>query len=112
MVLTEAGRLLQSAGLTMRHDECALKEQMGQGRRGGPQSAYGGNHDHWRVRASLYAQPFMLNEPEATVHVTVANTTDLLRSIDEGKLDLRWWKAIFGWRLRLPDIFHRKNISR
>lgn len=28
MVLTEAGRLLQSAGLTMRHDEYALKELM------------------------------------------------------------------------------------
>ena len=28
MVLTEAGRLLQSAGLTMRHEEYALKELM------------------------------------------------------------------------------------
>ena len=47
----------------------------GQGRRGGPQSAY---------------------EPEATVHVTVANTTDLLRSIDEGKLDFALVEGYFS----------------
>ena len=39
---------------------------------------------------------FMLNEPEATVHVTVANTTDLLRSVDEGKLDFALVEGYFS----------------
>lgn len=68
----------------------------GQGRRGGPQSAYGGNHDHWRVVLPFMLNRFMLNEPEATVHVTVANTTDLLRSIDEGKLDFALVEGYFS----------------
>ena len=87
MVLTEAGRLLQSAGLTMRHDECALKEQMARAGAEGRSLHMGATMTIGEFVLPFMLNRFMLNEPEATVHVTVANTTDLLRSIDEGKLD-------------------------
>ena len=107
MVLTEAGRLLQSAGLTMRHDECALKEQMARAGAEGRSLHMGATMTIGEFVLPFMLNRFMLNEPEATVHVTVANTTDLLRSIDEGKLDFALVEGYF-WRLRLPDIFHRK----
>ena len=96
MVLTEAGRLLQSAGLTMRHDECALKEQMARAGAEGRSLHMGATMTIGEFVLPFMLNRFMLNEPEATVHVTVANTTDLLRSIDEGKLDFALVEGYFS----------------
>ena len=96
MVLTEAGRLLQSAGLTMRHDECALKEQMARAGAEGRSLHMGATMTIGEFVLPFMLNSFMLNEPEATVHVTVANTTDLLRSIDEGKLDFALVEGYFS----------------
>ena len=96
MVLTEAGRLLQSAGLTMRHDEYALKELLSQA---------GATERSLRMGATMTIGEFvlpsmlssyMLKAPEASVHVTVANTADLLSLIDEGKLDFALVEGYFS----------------
>lgn len=96
MVLTEAGRLLQSAGLTMRHDEYALKELLSQA---------GATERSLRMGATMTIGEFvlpsmlssyMLRAPEASVHVTVANTADLLSLIDEGKLDFALVEGYFS----------------
>lgn len=96
MVLTEAGRLLQSAGLTMRHDEYALKELLSQA---------GATERSLRMGATMTIGEFvlpsmlssyMLRSPEASVHVTVANTADLLSLIDEGKLDFALVEGYFS----------------
>ena len=96
MVLTEAGRLLQSAGLTMRHDEYALKELLSQA---------GATERSLRMGATMtigeFVLPSMLSSyrlkaPEASVHVTVANTADLLSLIDEGKLDFALVEGYFS----------------
>lgn len=96
MVLTEAGRLLQSAGLTMRHDECALKEQMASAGAVGRSLHMGATMTIGEFVLPFMLNRFMVNEPEATVHVTVANTADLLRSIDEGKLDFALVEGYFS----------------
>lgn len=96
MVLTEAGRLLQSAGLTMRHDEYALKELLSQA---------GATERSLRMGATMTIGEFvlpsmlssyMLKASEASVHVTVANTADLLSLIDEGKLDFALVEGYFS----------------
>ena len=96
MVLTEAGRLLQSAGLTMRHDEYALKELMA--RAGATERSL---HMGATMTIGEFVLPsmlsrYMLRAPEASVHVTVANTSDLLGLIDEGKLDFALVEGYFS----------------
>lgn len=112
MVLTEAGRLLQSAGLTMRHDECALKEQMARAGAEGRSLHMGATMTIGEFVLPFMLNRFMLNEPEATVHVTVANTTDLLRSIDEGKLDFALVEGYFSGGDYDYQIYSTENISR
>lgn len=86
-VLTEAGRLLQGAATTLKHDEIYLREKLLDTTKRGKLLALGATKT---VGAYLLPQAlagFLSRNPEADVHITMDNTEALLHALDQGKID-------------------------
>ena len=86
MEITEAGRLLQSAGLTMKHDVMSLKEEMG-GLGDGESLRFGVTLTVGEFVIPEPAARYLANHPEAALRMDVSNTKELLRKLDGGEID-------------------------
>lgn len=93
--LTEAGRLLFNAAVTMKHDDLHLHRQL---------QSLSDNSRRLRFGATLtvgnYEMPqalarYLTRHPEAQVSMEVANTRELLWKIDEGQLDFAVVEGFF-----------------
>ncbi|MBC5647974.1 LysR family transcriptional regulator [Christensenella tenuis] len=84
--LTEAGRLLQSAGLTMKHDVMALKEEMG-GLGSGKLLRFGVTLTVGEFVIPGPAARYLANHPGVSLRMDVSNTKELLRKLDGGEID-------------------------
>ncbi|MDO4272491.1 MAG: LysR family transcriptional regulator [Eubacteriales bacterium] len=85
--LTEAGKLLHSAALTMKDDELHLRRKMADTEN--PVKEY---HFGATLTVAEYILPdkiknFLKNDPDCHMTITAQNTTELLREIDSGEID-------------------------
>ncbi len=96
MRLTEAGKLLLSAGITMKHDEYYLKEKMAEAANSRTNLVFGAT-----LTIGEYVLPRKLNRyltrnPDTVTRVTVGNTQELLSKIDAGELDFAMVEGYFS----------------
>lgn len=93
--LTEAGRLLRDAAVTMKHDDLYLQgllrhlEDQGRDLRFGATLTVGAH-----VMPEALAR-YLSRHPDTRVKMEVANTRELLRQIDEGSLDFAIVEGFF-----------------
>ncbi|WOC32858.1 MULTISPECIES: LysR family transcriptional regulator [Caproicibacterium] len=95
LTLTPAGRALQSAAVTMRHDSLLLAQQLRQIDGGARQMIFG---------ATLTAGPYAIlppllrylqANPQLNLRLVIADTTDLLTQIEQGKIDFAVVEGFF-----------------
>lgn len=93
--ITQAGKLLQSVGLTMKHDVMSLKEEIGGLR----------SRENLRFGVTLTVGEFVIPEPMGrylTKHpgislcMNVANTQELLKELDSGEIDFALVEGYFA----------------
>ena len=82
--LTEAGRLLLSAATTMQHDELHLKQALQMSEGGGRRLVFGATMTVGEYVLPEALMRLMDAQPDISVKMVVADTQDLLRSLDEG----------------------------
>lgn len=93
--LTEAGRLLWSAALTMRQDARLVKEQIGRLTGGQESLTFGAT-----LTVGNFAMPgplaaYLRQYPEARLQMQVADTKELLGKIDRGEIDFAIVEGFF-----------------
>ena len=93
--LTEAGRLLLSAATTMQHDELHLKQalKMSEGR--GRRLVFGATMTVGEYVLPEALMRLMDAQPDISVKMVVADTQDLLRSLDEGEIEFAVVEGFF-----------------
>ncbi|HIZ83021.1 MAG TPA: LysR family transcriptional regulator [Firmicutes bacterium] len=93
--LTEAGRLLWSAALTMRQDARLVKEQIGRLTGGQENLTFGAT-----LTVGEFAMPrplaaYLRRHPESRIQMQVADTKELLGKIDRGEIDFAIVEGFF-----------------
>ncbi|WP_066687292.1 LysR family transcriptional regulator [Christensenella intestinihominis] len=86
MELTEAGRLLKNAGLTMKHDVMSLKKEMG-GIHGKEKLRFGVTLTVGEFIIPGAAARYLANHPGVSLHMDVSNTKELLEKLNRGEID-------------------------
>lgn len=85
--LTEAGKMLESAALTMKHDEIHLKNKMQQASQSAREYIFGATLTVADYILSPRLVDFQKQHPQSRLHMQVKNTAELLHKIDSGELD-------------------------
>lgn len=93
--LTSAGELLRSAGLTMKHDEISLKGQMGQSEKEVSDIYFGATMTVGEVVMGRVLERYLREFPNAHLHMEVANTSELLKKLDNGNIDFALVEGFF-----------------
>lgn len=96
MVLTEAGKMLLCAGLTMQHDEQVLRERMRSSKTEGRSLKIGATRTIGEYVLPAMLDDFLGKNPETILQVTVGNTSRLLERIDRGELDFALVEGYFS----------------
>ena len=93
--LTEAGRLLLSAATTMQHDELHLKQALKMSEGGGRRLVFGATMTVGEYVLPEALMRLMDAQPDISVKMVVADTQDLLRSLDEGEIEFAVVEGFF-----------------
>lgn len=93
--LTEAGRLLLSAATTMQHDELHLKQALKMSDGGGRRLVFGATMTVGEYVLPEALMRLMDAQPDISVKMVVADTQDLLRSLDEGEIEFAVVEGFF-----------------
>ena len=93
--LTEAGRLLLSAATTMQHDELHLKQALQMSEGGGRRLVFGATMTVGEYVLPEALMRLMDAQPDISVKMVVADTQDLLRSLDEGEIEFAVVEGFF-----------------
>ncbi len=92
--LTKAGEILRSASLTMMHDEISMLSQM-QKSDGNEEIRFGATRTVGDVLMGDILERYLRKYPDASIHMHVDNTRELLKSLDEGKIDFALVEGFF-----------------
>ncbi len=92
--LTKAGEILRSASLTMMHDEISMLSQM-QKSDGNEEIHFGATRTVGDVLMGDILERYLRKYPDAGIHMHVDNTRELLKSLDEGKIDFALVEGFF-----------------
>ena len=92
--LTKAGEILRSASLTMMHDEISMLSQM-QKSDGNEEIRFGATRTVADVLMGDILERYLRKYPDASIHMHVDNTRELLKSLDEGKIDFALVEGFF-----------------
>ena len=92
--LTKAGEILRSASLTMMHDEISMLSQM-QKSDGNEEIRFGATRTVGDVLMGDILERYLRKSPDASIHMHVDNTRELLKSLDEGKIDFALVEGFF-----------------
>ncbi|CUX30876.1 LysR family transcriptional regulator [Clostridium sp. C105KSO13] len=93
--LTEQGEMLRSAALTMLHDELSLKSRLAHLPGGKREIRFGATMTVGEVVMPKVLQDYLLAFPEVQLHMEVANTQELLKRLDTGKIDFAVVEGFF-----------------
>lgn len=85
--LTDAGKLLKSAALTMKHDEIYLKNKMRRTADKNKEYLFGATLTVADYILGTRLVEFQKNHPQSKILLHVGNTKELLAKIDSGELD-------------------------
>lgn len=93
--LTEQGEMLHSAALTMMHDELSLKSRLALLPAGKRNIRFGATMTIGEVVMPEVLKGYLLASPEVQLHMEVANTQELLKRLDAGKIDFAVVEGFF-----------------
>lgn len=93
--LTEAGKMLLSAATTMQHDELHLKQALKMSDGGGRRLVFGATMTVGEYVLPEALMRLMDAQPDISVKMVVADTQDLLRSLDEGEIEFAVVEGFF-----------------
>ena len=92
--LTRAGEILRSASLTMMHDEISMLSEM-QKSGGNEEVRFGATRTVGDVLMGEVLERYLDQYPDANIHMYVENTKELLKRLDEGKIDFALVEGFF-----------------
>ena len=92
--LTRAGEILRSASLTMMHDEISMLSEM-QKPDGNEEVRFGATRTVGDVVMGEMLGRYLARYPDADIHMYVENTQELLKRLDEGKIDFALVEGFF-----------------
>lgn len=92
--LTKAGEILRSASLTMKHDELSLLNKM-QSSDVNEEIRFGATRTVGDALMSDVLEKYLGRYPDANIHMYVENTQELLKRLDEGKIDFALVEGFF-----------------
>ena len=92
--LTRAGEILRSASLTMMHDEIFMLSEM-QKSGGNEEVRFGATRTVGDVLMGEVLERYLDQYPDANIHMYVENTKELLKRLDEGKIDFALVEGFF-----------------
>ncbi len=87
MYLTEAGRLLYEAAVTMKHDDSYLRENIQTLDRWKKRIVFGATLTIGEFVMAKHLASYLEAYPEADIRMTIGNTSDLLDKLTLGELD-------------------------
>lgn len=94
--LTEAGKRLLEAALTMRHDESHLKKELRELQGKKKSLVFGVTLTIGEFTMPGLLAEYLKNHPAAEVKMTVANTKELLKELNEGLIDFALVEGFFA----------------
>ncbi|MCC2865076.1 LysR family transcriptional regulator [Ihubacter massiliensis] len=94
--LTEAGTFLQSTATTMVHDVMHLQDKLRQLQGEKRELVFGVTLTVGEFVIPAPVASYLKAHPEAAVHVTVANTQELLKKLNDGQIDFALVEGFFA----------------
>ena len=107
--LTGEGRRLLGAVTTMKHDDMALRRIFDEGRTGRKQLIFGVTMTIGEYVIGQYLASYIRRYPQTRIRLTIANTEELLRKLDQGEIDFALVEGFFEKRDYDFRLFRREN---
>lgn len=122
--LTEAGRQLLSAATTMKHDELHLRQTLAMAAEKGRRLVFGATMTVGEYVLPEAIERLLDAQPDVSIKMVVADTKDLLKSLDEGEIEFAVVEGFFQKKeydflvydsgrfviVASPDYLFRKEI--
>ena len=92
--LTGAGEILRNASLTMMHDEISMQSEM-QKSEEGTEIRFGATRTVGDMLMGNILEKYLREYPDADIHMVVENTQELLKRLDDGRIDFALVEGFF-----------------
>ena len=94
LILTGAGEILRNASLTMKHDEISMQSEM-QKSEEGTEIRFGATRTVGDMLMGNILEKYLREYPDADIHMVVENTQELLKRLDDGRIDFALVEGFF-----------------
>ncbi len=94
LMLTGAGEILRNASLTMKHDEISMQSEM-QKSEEGTEIRFGATRTVGDMLMGNILEKYLREYPDADIHMVVENTQELLKRLDDGRIDFALVEGFF-----------------
>ena len=94
LMLTGAGEILRNASLTMKHDEISMQSEM-QKSEEGAKIRFGATRTVGDMLMGNILEKYLREYPDADIHMVVENTQELLKRLDDGRIDFALVEGFF-----------------
>ncbi|HJA80567.1 MAG TPA: LysR family transcriptional regulator [Candidatus Mediterraneibacter intestinipullorum] len=94
LMLTGAGEILRNASLTMKHDEISMQSEM-QKLEEGTEIRFGATRTVGDMLMGNILEKYLREYPDADIHMVVENTQELLKRLDDGRIDFALVEGFF-----------------
>ena len=93
-MLAGAGEILRNASLTMKHDEISMQSEM-QKSEEGTEIRFGATRTVGDMLMGNILEKYLREYPDADIHMVVENTQELLKRLDDGRIDFALVEGFF-----------------